>query len=76
MRHRREDAPADLLFGHCREEPLHQVRPRRAGWREVQEDGLLALDPVEYLLMLVRPVVVQDDVKVLASTSLRNLNTS
>ena len=45
-----------------REEPLHHVRPRRAGRGEMQEDSFLAFDPCEHLLVLVGRVVVQDDV--------------
>ena len=60
--HAREAARPDAVPGQIREEPLDQVHPRTRGRREVHVEPLVPLQPNLHLRVLVRAIVVRDDV--------------
>ena len=55
-----ENAPPDTSFGNVPEEPLNEVDPRRRSRREVQVEPWVPGQPVLYFGMLVRRIVVHD----------------
>jgi len=57
-------AAPDLLFGDEREEALHLVDPRRAGWGEVNMPAWPLCQPIPNRLGLVRGVVVHHEMHV------------
>ena len=57
-----EGSAADALAGDFREPALDLVDPGRTRWGEVQLVSGMSRKPFLNLRMLVRPVVVQDDV--------------
>lgn len=60
--HAFEDATADALVGDVPEEPFDHGEPRGAGGREVDAESGVAFEPCLDLGMLVRCLVVVDDV--------------
>ena len=60
--HRLKDAAADRLVGELAEEPLDHVHPRAGRRREVQMKAWVLGQPRLDVLMLVRCVVVEDQV--------------
>ena len=59
-----EHAAADTIGGDQAEEPLDLADPRGGGRREVQMEPLMALEPRPHLGVLVRGVVVGDQVHI------------
>lgn len=57
-------AMSDAFHGDLGEEALHGVQPGRAGWREVQLEARMFLQPGPHLGRLVGGIVVEDDVDV------------
>ena len=55
-------AAPDALRGDFSKEPFDEVEPGRAGWREVQLEARVFLQPGLYLGRLVRGVVVEHQV--------------
>src|SRR5947208_9367233 len=70
---RGEAAAADGLPGDDREEDFHHVQPRPRGGREVQGDPGVLRQPGPHVRVVVRAVVVADDVQLAAGVSLRDL---
>ncbi len=56
-------APAEALPGEIAEEALDHVEPRTAGWSEVHVETRMAGQPLLYLRVLVRGVVVGDQME-------------
>src|SRR5919108_2853740 len=63
---RGEAATADGLPGDDREEDLHEIQPRSGRGREVQRDPGVPSQPGPHVRMVVRAVVVADDVQLAA----------
>ena len=61
--HAGEDAAADALLGDVAEEALDHVQPRRGGGREVHDEARMPGQPLLHVGMLVRGVVVDDQVQ-------------
>src|SRR3990172_6528401 len=57
-----ERAAADALAGDLTEPPLDQIEPRRSGGHEVEVVPLMGREPRLDLRVLVRPVVIKDQV--------------
>ena len=64
LRHAREDASSDPLAGDLGKPSLHQVQPRGAGWRKVQMEAGMLLQPRLHMGMGVRPVVRSEERRV------------
>ena len=60
-----EDAAPELVFGEVAEEALDHVEPTAGGWREVEVEARMACGPSQHVGMLVRGVVVDDEMKLL-----------
>jgi hypothetical protein len=60
-----EAAHANYFAGDFAEETLDQIKPRAGGWGEVQMEAFPAGEPRFYLRMLVRGIIVANDVDVL-----------
>ena len=67
---RPEDAALEASFGEFGEEALDGIEPGRRGWRVVEDEARMALEPGADLRMLVRGIVVEDDVDDLANRHL------
>src|SRR4029079_7091450 len=61
-----EDATLETPLGQLGEEALDCVEPRARGWREVECEALMAVEPGTHLGVFVSGVVVEDDVDGLA----------
>ena len=64
LRHASEDAAPDALGGDLGEEPLDQIEPGRARWREMHLEATTFGEPRLHLGRLVRPVVVDHEMDV------------
>ena len=67
---RSEDAALQAPFAELGEEAFNGVEPGGRGWRVVEDEARMALEPGTNLGMLVRGVVVEDDVDDLADRHL------
>ena len=61
--HAFEAAPPDAFARDFAKPPLHQVEPGRTRGREVQVEAPMALQPLLHLRMLVRRIVVHDQME-------------
>src|ERR1700722_20967750 len=68
---RMEHATFQSPFGERGEEPLHGVEPRARSWRKVECKPLMAVEALADLWTLVRCVVVEDHMNLLARRDLR-----
>ena len=62
-----EDSTLDPILAQITKEPLDHVEPGGARWREVKVEVRVTLLPSLDLVMLVRGVVVANDMNILAS---------
>src|SRR3954471_18666807 len=60
-----EDAAANALVGEIAEEALHHIEPRTTRRSEMHVDARMTCQPALHLGMLVRGIVVGDQVKLL-----------
>ena len=60
-----KDAAPQTVLGEVAEESLDHVQPRRARRREMEVESGMALEPTLHLLVLVRGVVVHDQMQLL-----------
>jgi hypothetical protein len=58
-----EDAALELVFGQVAEEAIDHVEPITGGRREVEMEARMPCGPCEHVGMLVRGVVVDDEMK-------------
>jgi hypothetical protein len=65
-----EDAAPELVFGQVAEEALDHVEPTAGGGGEVEVEAGMACGPAQHVGMLVRGVVVDDEMKLLVLRSL------
>src|ERR1700735_5688455 len=63
IRHAVKDAAPQALFGHVSKEALHHIEPGRAGGREMQVKARTLGQPSLHRGMLMRRVIVQDQVE-------------
>ena len=56
-----KDTSPETMLGQVTEESLHHVQPRRTGGSEVDMESRVALEPALNLGMLMRGVVIHDE---------------
>ena len=61
--HAGEHTTTQAVLGDVSKKPLHHVQPGRRGWREMHVKSWMLVQPVLYHRMLMRGVVVNDQVQ-------------